>query len=171
MTVTVSRSDLFVVFMLATGHKPDPEGLTPFALERIAAAIGNCGSEIEVRDVAESVPDFDWFWAQYPRKVGKLSARKAWDKALKHATADEIIAGATRFKDHWADEPKIRWQFIPHPTTWLNAGSWEDELVPHAGTRTKVEATRENLTLGAVALETGMTFADKMAQARQRELA
>lgn len=69
-------------------------------------------------------PDpFDDFWQTYPRKVKKLAARKAWDKALKFAKPEAIIEGARRYRD----DPQRSDQFTAHPTTWLNAGSWMDE--------------------------------------------
>lgn len=66
--------------------------------------------------------EFDTFWAQYPRKVGKQAAIKAYTKALKLTTPDVVIAGVERLKRE-AREP----QFIPHPATWLNEGRWDDE--------------------------------------------
>lgn len=62
----------------------------------------------------------DW-WAAYPRKVGKDAARKAYSAALKRASAADLLAGLKRAK--FSDDP----QFIPHPSTWLNAGRWQDE--------------------------------------------
>ncbi len=65
------------------------------------------------------------FWAVYPRKIGKLAALKAFAKARKTATLDDIIAGVDRYvmyKPDYAD-----WA---HPTTWLNAGRWMDDYTP-----------------------------------------
>lgn len=69
---------------------------------------------------------FDTFWETYPRKAGKQRAQAAWAKALKTATAQEIIDGARAF----ASDPNREPQFTPHPTTWLNAGRWEDDPLP-----------------------------------------
>jgi hypothetical protein len=67
---------------------------------------------------------FDEFWQSYPRRIAKLAALKAWNKSLKHDTADNIIAGALRFaRQRAGQDPK----FTPHPATWLNAGRWMDE--------------------------------------------
>lgn len=169
-TVQVSRSDLFVVFMLATGHKPDPEGLTPFALERIAKAIGGCDEpEPKAVEVAERDP-FDAFWEMYPRRIGKLAARKAFDKAAKDVGAPTVLRGAWDFHQHWKGQPKSRMKFIPHPATWLNQGRWDDELdaeVEHSS-GSKVDATRANLTDAARQIEGGaMGFAERMAAAKQ----
>lgn len=69
-----------------------------------------------------SLAGFDEFWKAYPRKVSKLLAMKAWSKALKLATAEQIMAGVEQYKKHkpeYAD-----WAF---PASWLNAGRWMDE--------------------------------------------
>jgi hypothetical protein len=78
-------------------------------------------------------PSFDDFWAPYPRKVGKDDARKAWDKATKIRKVDPgvIVAGAKRFA---ADPNLPAKQFIPHPSTWLARGGWQDEPCPATGT-------------------------------------
>jgi hypothetical protein len=78
-------------------------------------------------------PSFDDFWEPYPRKVGKDDARKAWDKATKVRKVDPavIVAGAKRF----AADPNLPGkQFIPHPSTWLARGGWDDEPYPATGT-------------------------------------
>lgn len=70
---------------------------------------------------------FDDFWRSYPRRVAKLAARTAWDKAVRMATPDEIIAGARRYAVWLADGDG--WKPLPaHPSTWLNQGRWMDEL-------------------------------------------
>lgn len=70
---------------------------------------------------------FDDFWKAYPRKVGKLAASRAYDRALKHATAEQIQSGLESFLEAkpWGDDM----QFCPHPTTWLNQGRWDDEHI------------------------------------------
>ncbi|MDE3023487.1 MAG: YdaU family protein [Pseudomonadota bacterium] len=66
-------------------------------------------------------PDFERFWAGFPRKVGKGQARRAWQAAIRKAEPDAIIAAmlAQRF------DPRERFQ--PHPTTWLNGERWLDQ--------------------------------------------
>lgn len=71
---------------------------------------------------------FDAFWKAYPRKIGKQKALKAFerikpDNALLSTMLNKIEA--YKKTDQWQ---KNNGQFIPHPTTWLNAGSWEDEI-------------------------------------------
>lgn len=63
---------------------------------------------------------FDDFYKQYPRKVGKAQAERAWRRlsGRDQAVAVEDIASRT-----WPDDKK----YIPHPATYLNARRWEDE--------------------------------------------
>lgn len=67
------------------------------------------------------------FWEQYPRKVGKDDARKAYTSALRRASVTQIVEGATRYA---TDPNLVEKQFIPHPATWLNGGRWDDEPLP-----------------------------------------
>lgn len=69
---------------------------------------------------------FEQFWQSYPRKVGKLDARKSWDR-VKGVALEEILHAVERQKhsEQWNREGG---RFIPLPATWLNQGRWEDEL-------------------------------------------
>jgi hypothetical protein len=61
-----------------------------------------------------------------PKKVGKQAAEKAYAKAAKTTEENVIIAGARRY----ADDPNRVDAFTAHPTTWLNAGRWNDDPLP-----------------------------------------
>lgn len=69
---------------------------------------------------------FDRFWAAYPKKVGKDAARKAFDK---RKVSEDLLAEmltavqAQKGSEQWKREGG---QFIPHPSTWLNEGRWQD---------------------------------------------
>ena len=78
---------------------------------------------------------FDRFWSVYPRKAGKQDAQRSFERALKVATLDEILAGAQKY----ADDPNRVAQFTAHPSTWLNQGRWSDEPLPR---RTAEDARR-----------------------------
>lgn len=70
---------------------------------------------------------FDAFWKIYPKKVGKQDAMKAWKKiAPDEELTNTIITAVETAK---AKDSRFREErFIPHPATWLNAGSWDDEF-------------------------------------------
>lgn len=67
--------------------------------------------------------EFDGFWKAYPRKVGKLAAMKAYQRARTIATAEEIAAGVELYRQHLPED--IR--YVPHAATFLNQGRWMDE--------------------------------------------
>ena len=73
---------------------------------------------------------FAEWWAQYPKKVKKLDAEKAYRATLKRGvTPKELLDGLQRQKSAWKAKGTDP-QYIPYPATWLRAGSWEDELDP-----------------------------------------
>ena len=69
---------------------------------------------------------FDLFWKEYPLKVGKAAAKKAWERAAKIEQPDVIIRGAVQY----ANDPNRHPSFTAHAATWLNAGRWADEALP-----------------------------------------
>lgn len=67
---------------------------------------------------------FDNFWAAYPRKIGKLKAKASYIKALRLTTEETIMKALVS----WLPSVKgTEEKYIPHPTTWLNQGRWDDE--------------------------------------------
>lgn len=70
---------------------------------------------------------FENFWSQYPRKVGKQAAKRAFDKAAAKYDVDVILEGLVRMNADPNLPPK---EFLPHPATWINEGRWEDEPYP-----------------------------------------
>lgn len=71
---------------------------------------------------------FALFWANYPKRVSKGQARRAWEKLNPtEQLQGHILASLELAKtsDQWA---KDNGRFIPHPATWLNAEGWEDEI-------------------------------------------
>ena len=67
--------------------------------------------------------EFLKFWEAYPRKVGKPNAARAFAKALRTATAEDIMSGLFTHLPAWAESDP---QFTPHPATWLNRNGWTD---------------------------------------------
>jgi hypothetical protein len=68
--------------------------------------------------------DFTEWWRNYPSKVGKLAAQKAYRAArVKHrASAQDLLSGLAAYIVH-----KPEWQAWAHPTTWLHQGRWADD--------------------------------------------
>lgn len=69
---------------------------------------------------------FNAFWNECPKKVAKLEASKAFEKATRVTTPDAITAAMKRAAKKWLDDGTDK-QYIPHPSTWLNRGCYLDE--------------------------------------------
>jgi hypothetical protein len=69
---------------------------------------------------------FETWWRQYPRKVDKGAARRAFRRVLMKnvATFDELMAGVMRYAMERTGEDPI---YTKHAATWLNAESWSNE--------------------------------------------
>ena len=71
---------------------------------------------------------FDKFWKAYPKKVSKGNAEN-WFK--KNKPSEEIVntmiekIEILKNTKQWQKE---NGQYIPYPSTWLNAKGWEDEI-------------------------------------------
>ena len=94
--------------------------------ERIEIGQVNISAHPEVSEVVVETP-FDTFWREYPKKKSKGQARTAFDKALKKTDFDTIMTALRALKEtkQWT---KNDGEFIPYPSTWLNAEGWEDEV-------------------------------------------
>lgn len=64
---------------------------------------------------------FDAFWADYPNKVGKAVASKAFQQARQRAPIETIMAGLARYVAKTDDRPWC------NPATWLNQDRWDDQ--------------------------------------------
>lgn len=78
---------------------------------------------VTAEDMAEAI------YKTYPRKVGKAAAIKAIAKALRlsdHSPAG-LLNATRRYADAVAKWPAEDKKFIPHPATWFNRGSYDDD--------------------------------------------
>ena len=72
--------------------------------------------------------DFAEFWRQFPRKVDRPRAVKAYAAARrKGVPASVILNGCLRYAHERADQDP---QFTKHPASWLNAEAWANEPSP-----------------------------------------
>ena len=70
---------------------------------------------------------FEQFWQQYPKKVGKLTAKRSWEK-LSLENQQKALEAIVEHRKYWVAKG-TDWEFIPHASTWLNQERFEDELV------------------------------------------
>jgi len=74
-----------------------------------------------------SESDFESFWENYPKKVDKGAAIRAFRKAIKNLDPALVIDGAKAY----AKDPNLpEKQFIKNPATWLNAEAWNNGPLP-----------------------------------------
>lgn len=94
------------------------------------------GSQAVLSLVVDSAPSaaptgpqiaFSEFWDLYPRKTSKIAAERAWTKAVKAVDPAIIIAAIPAAVAQWKREQRPL-DKVPYPATWLNNGSWEDEI-------------------------------------------
>jgi hypothetical protein len=69
---------------------------------------------------------FEQFWQLYPRKVGKLTAKRSWEK-LSQENKQKALEAIVEHRKFWVAKG-TDWEFIPHASTWLNQERFEDEL-------------------------------------------
>ena len=92
------------------------------------------GSSTETRDEASRIPphppvvskllSFAVFWSNYPKRVGKGEARKAWTKQDCEKKAAFILESLEKQRVFLLRDGG---KFVPNPATWLNQNRWEDE--------------------------------------------
>ncbi len=72
-------------------------------------------------DAAERIYNF------YPRRVAKQAAIKAITKAIAENGVSSIETATKAYAKAVASYPEDDKKFIPHPATWFNRGSYEDD--------------------------------------------
>lgn len=82
----------------------------------------------EGEGASEQLAPFEIFWKEYPKKVAKQYALKAWMriKPSKEQFGRMLKALAEQKQsEQWC---KDNGRYIPNPATWLNGGYWDDEI-------------------------------------------
>lgn len=99
---------------------------------------------------------FELFWRSYPRRVAKGAARKAFDKAIKKTTLENMTRA---IREYIARKPeKIDFK---HPATWLNSECWDDEwALPRCASPTPLTPyqQRHQDAINAFTRETSKTY-------------
>ena len=88
------------------------------------------------KDKDNSASPFESFWAEYPRKVGKQAAKKAFSKVSVPVKTLIDAVNSQKNSEQWR---KDNGQYIPNPATWLNQGRWDDVLTEAGAQPTKEE--------------------------------
>lgn len=83
---------------------------------------------------------FKEFWKEYPRKLDKGKAERAFKSALTRTSFEDIIAGVIRY----TNDPNRNPEFTKYPATWLNADSWGNDPLPYDPRLAKETEAQEN---------------------------
>jgi len=110
----VTDSASGVTNWVSRGDSSGKSGVTPVGTQNIIRTIKETSKKT-------SNDRFDEFWNLYPKKVAKVDALKAWNKAIKRKTADELIGLTKAYSE--SKLPDIT--YIPYPASWLNKELYE----------------------------------------------
>lgn len=96
-------------------------------LKRIRTAINR-----KLGDSKDYSEQFERWWLLYPRRTAKAAAYKSWKRQRLDSEVDQVIKTTEAYKttEQWTRD---KGQFVPHPTTFLNQGRWEDEVEVEGG--------------------------------------
>jgi len=78
-------------------------------------------------DKKDTLKQAELIYNEYPRKVGKLVALKAIEKAMATSVFGELLNATVAYCNatkHWSSEKQ---NYIPHPATWFNQGRYLDD--------------------------------------------
>lgn len=106
----------------------DIAGIAP-RIAPVAVAVPDPVAERENTRASGLPPVFEKFIDAYPGDVQTKPALAAWKEAVKRTRGkpENIIAGARRYADHFAQSGKES-RFIRNAVKWLNDDGWLDEL-------------------------------------------
>lgn len=121
------------------------EGAIKVAIVRDGEVQSVPGVDLVLSLKTDRTDKFDCFWAEYPKKVAKNEAKKAFAKL--NPTEDFLSKMLETLKwqkksDQWT---KDGGQYIPNPATWLNQKRWEDE--PTVSVKTPKKDTSYDMDL------------------------
>lgn len=86
--------------------------------------------------------EFEEWYSEYPHKVQRAAARKAFDKAREKADLTTLKAGVEAYKR--SKNPDYNWR---NPATWLNSESWLDQPAIPAKTGDPPPSTVEKIVV------------------------
>jgi hypothetical protein len=85
------------------------------------------------KDKEKHLKAFDEFWELYPKKKAKPDALRAWNKAIKRKSPDELL----KLTKVYSEGKLPDMTYIPYPASWLNKELYEDIEEPKEKTLAK----------------------------------
>jgi hypothetical protein len=114
-----------------TGTQLNPAGglLNPNRLHTQSVRIDKIKGTKESKETKERVDClFEQFWANYPKKISKVFAHKAFSKLDPDDALFDTMLDALdqyRYSEQWSRNDG---QFIPYPANWITNRRWEDQI-------------------------------------------
>ncbi len=122
--LTKWRGELKDTGILSIGYQRGAGGNNIYSIVGFGGASTDTGN----LKINKLIDDFDRFWATYPKKQAKRKALAAWMK--KRPTPEQVSKAITHIehmvKTKW---DKDNYDYIPLPTSYINAERWDDEIV------------------------------------------
>ena len=78
---------------------------------------------IVIQKKRDILADFEIFWEAYPNKAGKKAALKAWLNVKPPLSECLATLKWQKVSQRWTQNDG---EYVPHPSTWINAGRWMD---------------------------------------------
>ena len=113
-------------------HGNFPETFTPRARASVPADAKRLTANGTGQTADGLRASFAKFWEAYPRKVGKESAWRIWQRLKPDSSTQLTILKALSEQARTSQWTKDGGEFIPHPKTWLFGRRWQDELGAHS---------------------------------------
>lgn len=87
----------------------------------------NTGQGQEGMPAPKSAPTPEEIYAAYPRKEARQDALRAIGKALERCPAEKLLIATQAYAAAVATWIPDDRKFVPHPATWFNRGSYDDD--------------------------------------------
>lgn len=113
-------------------ENPKEKGVTHrgsnFLFPELSEPEKEAGNKAEDWKARES--DFHEFWKVWPRKVAKAEAQKAFASLARQNKLPPLadLCAAVKTQTAILEWARENFRFCPHPSTWLRAMRWQDEV-------------------------------------------
>lgn len=87
----------------------------------------NTNKESVASKASEYSEDFEKFWGEYPRKLNKKLAFKAWNTCLKAKVNAELLISKAKEYAQIVKAKGTQEQYIKHAQSWLNGACYEND--------------------------------------------
>jgi hypothetical protein len=114
--------------------------------------------------------DFESIWKQYPRKVAKGAAWRAWQKMMQSPEPPALDVLTTAVELYARSITEMR--YCAHMATWIGQQRWLDDVTPTGSTSTPVRLEpriNDAMAMGNVAAMTGQSEADLVESIAHRQ--